>query len=53
LGPALFNNFTGDLDEKIKCTLSKFADYAKVVEILDLLEGKKSVQWFGQARLMG
>ncbi|PKU46222.1 rna-directed dna polymerase from mobile element jockey-like [Limosa lapponica baueri] len=44
LGPALFNIFVGDMDNRIECTLSEFPDDAKLCDTVDTLEGRNAIQ---------
>ncbi|GAB0207568.1 triadin [Grus japonensis] len=44
LGPALFNICVGNMDSGIECTLSKFAQNAKLCDALHTLERRDSIQ---------
>ncbi|GAB0206197.1 mitochondrial enolase superfamily member 1 [Grus japonensis] len=44
LGLALFNVFVSDVDSRIKCTLSKFADDTQLCGVVDTLEGRDAIQ---------
>lgn len=44
LGTALFNIFISDLDEGIKCNLSKFVDDIELSGTVDLFQSRKGLQ---------
>ncbi|GAB0210396.1 mitochondrial enolase superfamily member 1 [Grus japonensis] len=44
LGPALFNIFVSNMDNGIKCTLSKFTDDTKLCGVVNMLEGRDAIQ---------
>jgi len=44
LAPVLFNIFVGNMDSRIECTLSKFADHTKLCGAVDMQEGRDAIQ---------
>jgi len=44
LGPLLFNIFINDLNSKIECTLSKFAEDTMLSSVVDTPEGQDNIQ---------
>lgn len=44
LGPVLFDIFVGNMDSRIKCTLSKFADDTKLSGAVGMPEGGDTTQ---------
>ncbi|GAB0179420.1 ras GTPase-activating protein 1-like [Grus japonensis] len=44
LGLALFNIFVGNMDSGIECTFSKFADDTKLCAVVNIQQGRDSIQ---------
>jgi len=43
-GPVLFSMFINNLNNRIKCTLSKFSDDVKLSDAADITEGRGTIQ---------
>ena len=44
LGPVLFNIFIESLDCGIECTVSKFADDIKLTGVVNIIEGRDTIE---------
>jgi len=44
LGLEMFNILVSNIDSRVECTLSKFADDTKLCGAVDMLEGRDAVQ---------
>ena len=44
MGLVLFNIFVGNMDNRIECTLSKFANDTKLCGAVNVLEGRDAIQ---------
>jgi len=44
LGLVLFNSSVGDIDSRVECTLSKFAEDTKLGGPVDKLEGRDAIK---------